>query len=357
MPLPQTSELINAGFKGAVSTIRNHIEAAGITGLRKEEQMMIDAINALRAELPARIARTHLPKPSNKPQNRPSVFKIEQFEHPELISLKEDLSVQEAVVLKWRCSKGELPKVLLRKRKELKSAYEKKVVEIFLSSAKPHEIASYHQNQEDLKRWDQSNQRYDKEKRAYLENLRIHKARVNSGRCATNRNSTNETQHRVLDNLTTAIERKLAGNADLPISGKLTWELLPKGSLGLSDLNCFIEEHGISRREGFERTRLEFAFSLKPERVFVGRSEFDGYFVFEFTSTGRVLLENPFYGNAAFVFHSDWKPLAKLSRTELTLHYRGKVDRIIHSGPSSNWKQEIKRCLNLTKDTRPISRL
>ena len=61
--------------------------------------------------------------------------------------------------------------------------------------------------------------------------------------------------------------------------------------------------------------------------------------LFLFPKTAKVLLENPFYGNAAFIFHSDWKILSKLSRTELTINGRGKVDRVIHSGPAFNWNK------------------
>jgi precorrin isomerase len=60
-----------------------------------------------------------------------------------------------------------------------------------------------------------------------------------------------------------------------------------------------------------------------------------------------VLLENPFYGNAAYIFNSDWTSLSKLSRTELTRSHRKIVERVSHASGSLDWKKRIKYKLEL----------
>lgn len=154
-------------------------------------------------------------------------------------------------------------------------------------------------------------------------------------------------RHQILDNIEKEFAEKLSGKT---ISGytkisKLNWEILPRGLLGKTALTAFLNKSGIKAVSGFDNERLDFAFQLNPSAIYVGRNEFNGYFVFVFHGTRKVLLENPFYGNAAYVFSQEWKTLSKLPKTELTQDYDGVVDKIIHSKIMWHWKNQIRLAL------------
>jgi hypothetical protein len=91
-----------------------------------------------------------------------------------------------------------------------------------------------------------------------------------------------------------------------------------------------------------DESRLRYAYSLRPEQIFVGEDEFDGYFAFVFAHGTKVLLENPIEGNAAYIFGHDWRTLSKLPKLELLLHHPGHLIRVIHS---PRWKLHIKQAL------------
>jgi len=90
-----------------------------------------------------------------------------------------------------------------------------------------------------------------------------------------------------------------------------------------------------------DESRLRYAYELKPERIYCGAGEFDGYLAFQFAWTSHILLECPMEGNAAYIFRDEWRTLSRLSKTELLQHYRGNVSRVIHQF-GSRWKQHIK---------------
>jgi hypothetical protein len=128
---------------------------------------------------------------------------------------------------------------------------------------------------------------------------------------------------------------------------KLPWRFLPPGETGRMRLFKAIQEfHERNPHCAIDKSRLVFAYSLKPKCVYVGEDEFDGYFAFVFSNTRRVLLENPIEGNAAYVFIEDWKFLSKLPKTDLlSLHDHG-VKRAIHLGL---WRTRIRSLLKIGK--------
>jgi hypothetical protein len=124
---------------------------------------------------------------------------------------------------------------------------------------------------------------------------------------------------------------------------RLPWRLLPPGELTIERLRSHYE--GLQHRNPrvrYDPERIEKAFSLGPERCYIGTDEFDGYVVFTFTRTKRVLLECPVYGNAIYVLGPDWKVLSKMSKQDLLSGYASGVTKIVHKGA---WFGRVKLAL------------
>ncbi|WPJ97810.1 hypothetical protein SH580_08805 [Coraliomargarita algicola] len=126
---------------------------------------------------------------------------------------------------------------------------------------------------------------------------------------------------------------------------KLAWELLPPGETTFERLNSAIEKSKVYRDEAFDRSRLDTAYSLNPNKIYVGQNEFSGYFAFLYPWTTKVLLENPNYGNAAYVFTDSWKTLSRLPKSKLLAYHANKVKKLIHHKQSDGWKSELMRAL------------
>lgn len=130
----------------------------------------------------------------------------------------------------------------------------------------------------------------------------------------------------------------------LPLSAtRVPWRLLsPSGTGEERVLSALQDYHRRWPEIRVDESRLRYAYSLKPEQVFIGEHEFDSYFAFVFGGGVKVLLENPIEGNAAYIFDQDWRLLSKLSKSELLAHHREHVIRVIHS---LKWKADIKKAL------------
>jgi hypothetical protein len=114
---------------------------------------------------------------------------------------------------------------------------------------------------------------------------------------------------------------------------RLNWRLLPPGA------NCFasILEHyeQLSKYRpdiAYDLDRLHKAYSLKPDDIYIGVDEFQGYVIFYFRNSGTAVLDCPITGNAIYVFGDNWKNLARLTKAELLNGRRSELDRIIHRG-------------------------
>lgn len=114
---------------------------------------------------------------------------------------------------------------------------------------------------------------------------------------------------------------------------RLTWRVLPPGQLSVETV---LEHYGKLQRMNphivYDRERIRKAFSLGPDRCYVGTDEFEGYIVLTFAHTPRALLECPKYGNAIYVLDSDWKRWSRMTKQELLANRSGEVSRIIHRG-------------------------
>jgi hypothetical protein len=154
-------------------------------------------------------------------------------------------------------------------------------------------------------------------------------------------------QLRIIERLRSDAARARSGQTDdsAVTLVRVAWRLLPPpepGTLGLTRLLTGIAASFPQLR--FNEERLKYAYSLNPERIYIGSGEFDGYLAFQFAWTSRTLLECPMDGNAAYIFSDEWRTLSRLSKTELLREFRGRVGRVIHNC-SRNWKQEIESCL------------
>lgn len=126
---------------------------------------------------------------------------------------------------------------------------------------------------------------------------------------------------------------------------QVPWVLIPPGDAGLAVTRVLAAVRDYAKRNphlSIEEERIRYACSLRPQQMFVGRDQFDGYCVFVFASIQRVLVEHPLKGNAAFVFLTDWRRLSKLSKSDLVR--RSDAIRIIHKG---EWKAETRRALRI----------
>lgn len=126
---------------------------------------------------------------------------------------------------------------------------------------------------------------------------------------------------------------------------RLPWLLLPPGELSVERLRSHYA--ALAQRDPdfrYEPERIEKAFLLEPEECYVGTNEFDGYVVFTFAETDRVLLECPVYGNAVYVLGHDWRRLSKLSKGELLSGRPGGVTKIVHKG---DWFARVITALGL----------
>jgi hypothetical protein len=157
----------------------------------------------------------------------------------------------------------------------------------------------------------------------------------------------NETLVRIARNLRQDWEN--VGNRSVvprPVSVEiLPWVLLPpgKGNNQLQQLLARVRE--FARRNPavvIDEDRIRHAYELRPKQVYIGQDHFDGYVVFLFPGTSKVLMEHPIEGNAAYVLSQNWKYLSSLTKTELIA--RKDSRRIIHNG---EWKHALRTALGL----------
>ncbi len=151
-----------------------------------------------------------------------------------------------------------------------------------------------------------------------------------------------DTRARVLKRVERQIERAFDGDG-APETHRLDFVTIPRGESNASGLLGLL---GGPRREQKDRDRYEErivkAYSLGPEPVHLGVNEFEGYVVFEFPHTEKVLLEHPLSGNAIYVIEEDWRNRARLTKQELQADE--KVTRIVHQG---DWFGRLKEALGI----------
>ena len=347
MSLPAIAELENMDFKQALKVLRVYIRDMTPINLKRDRDKIESAIAALRKRLPKQATKPAKPPAVKKPRAKPNPIVIDEKKYPALHWFTKAYKEQDKKYLARKKIGHKINKDVAQLRRKLREDYNKKFLEIFLSVADEKDLDEHKRIGNETILWKKEVAQYAEMRALYKKDLKLYKQKQKTYD-ERRKSRIIHIQENALNNIDRDYRMKLLSSTNVHfVNKRISWELLPKGELGLRELTSFAKENGISQQKDFEIERLNFAYQLRPESVYAGRNQFDGYFVFLFPKTAKVLLENPFYGNAAFIFHSDWKILSKLSRTELTTNYRGKVDRIIHSGPAYNWKQNIRQVLRL----------
>ena len=125
--------------------------------------------------------------------------------------------------------------------------------------------------------------------------------------------------------------------------GRLPWRVLPPGELTLERVLAHHRRLARERPGGrLDPERIEKAHSLGPSMWWEGLGGFDGYVVFEYPDTDRVLLESGLHGNAIYVLGPDWQRLSRLSKREVLKD--PSTRRIVHRG---EWFARVKAALGI----------
>jgi len=151
---------------------------------------------------------------------------------------------------------------------------------------------------------------------------------------------TNATRIRIINNARQDVREALDRG---PRIQSLPWEFLPKGELTESRMIEHLRE--FQRRQPevkVDERRLREAYRLRPQAVYVGQGDFDGYFAFCFEAERAVLLDHPVVGNAAYVFGDDWRVLSRLPKSELLGSKKRLVVRVVHNG---DWRSRLRSAL------------
>lgn len=122
------------------------------------------------------------------------------------------------------------------------------------------------------------------------------------------------------------------------------WEFLPVDHGGRPvDFEAIADVIGVptnsSTRDTF-RERWDTIRELQPVATRYGSTGFARYVAFEFTNA--VVLENYYYGNAAYVMYEDWQTLAKRTRLDLLSDPSARFERVIHS---NGWRDKLKQAI------------
>ncbi len=125
---------------------------------------------------------------------------------------------------------------------------------------------------------------------------------------------------------------------------RLNWEILPKGKLPWERIAKAAKPTVERARKGSRPAiwaRLETLNVYQPDFHAVGQAGFGGYIVFGFEELGIYILESKNYGNATYVFKSNWETLSQMTKAEILnqdLHYA----RLVHR---TSWAEQLRKLL------------
>jgi hypothetical protein len=121
----------------------------------------------------------------------------------------------------------------------------------------------------------------------------------------------------VLQNLENIKNQIFADSSQIMVIKEIFWELLPKGEWETEGFLKIFKGYGWSE-EDFDGSRLtKIKNTLDP--CFIAKGKFQGhqgYVVFGFNWTEKVVLECPKYGNAIYIINDRWQEITKLSKWE-----------------------------------------
>lgn len=137
-----------------------------------------------------------------------------------------------------------------------------------------------------------------------------------------------------------SIKERIFGDSKQMIVKEIFWDLLPQGEWKTEGLIKTFKDYGWSKDE-FDESRLtQIIKILKPTICYIGKEKFQGYVVFGFDSSEKVVLECPKYGNAIYIIEDNWQEITKLSKWEA--RQLSQVTVIRHS---DTWFERLKENL------------
>ncbi|MCX6296178.1 MAG: hypothetical protein NTX97_08930 [Bacteroidetes bacterium] len=126
---------------------------------------------------------------------------------------------------------------------------------------------------------------------------------------------------------------------------RLNWELLPPGInpwKRVSEQVKKIADGNSLGEKAMIADRFKHIEKYNPNQVAIGLGGFTGYLVFGFTGKNIYLLESLRYGNATYVFGTDWQTLSQMTKAEILQNdYHEK--RVIHN---DDWINGVNRLLS-----------
>jgi hypothetical protein len=196
------------------------------------------------------------------------------------------------------------------------------------------------------KQWEEKQAHIAELQRYWDENKAALQKRVELGKRIAERRKRHQVKKHAIARLRKRIQEIQQNGIDLPSVQEVNWVILPGGeSIWTRVSRSFpvIQRRYPSKQ--LDSSRIEKIATLKPDEVYLGKHEFDGYFVFLFHRARRAVLECPWVGNAIYVIRGDWRQLSRLTKSDLLNRHRHEVRRIIHR-ESGNWFSNLESCLN-----------
>jgi hypothetical protein len=186
-----------------------------------------------------------------------------------------------------------------------------------------------------LEQWEEANDEYNRELPQFKQKVSYHEHLKTTYQSSF-------PHKRIINRLVHDLESTIA-NGGLSFE-QVKWQLLPEGE----PLNQSINRYLIAAKRRYphkiyEDSRITQIISLKPNKAYIGKSEFDGYIVFLFNYSPYAVLECPWFGNALYLLKKDnWASLSKFTKSTLLHHQSRHTQRIIHD-PDGNWIRRLKR--------------
>lgn len=132
---------------------------------------------------------------------------------------------------------------------------------------------------------------------------------------------------------------------EIPVE-RFSFQLLPPGSWEIDDVVRHYRQQAQSHPGLFANVidygRIEAMKSLRPIKCYIGQKVWNGYVVFEFEGTSRVVLDCPVEGNAIYVLSGDWKRMVRRTKKYLRTKYPNDCTRIVHKG---EWLERVRYAL------------
>lgn len=113
----------------------------------------------------------------------------------------------------------------------------------------------------------------------------------------------------------------------------LQWDVLPSGEYPWSKAKAIISqrtEHLEEKDRKVIEYRMRVISQKEPDFLATGRAGFNGYFVYGFTNRDVYILESMEFGNATYVFNSEWEEISKLTKNQI-INSDLPHQRIIHN--------------------------